>query len=532
MSLPPAAQTTPTAQTERWVLIATILASSMAFIDGTALNVALPAIQTSLSASGSEVFWVISAYNLFLAALILVGGSLGDLIGRKRVFTGGIILFTLASVVCGFANDAPMLILARVVQGIGGAFMVPGSLSILSAVFPQNRRGTAIGTWSTFTTVMLVIGPVLGGWLASQGLWRGIFFINLPLAVFALYALQSVPESRDPNARRLDLSGAVLATVGLAGLTYGFIQGAEVGLSHPSVLLALGAGAAALVAFVLVEARIAAPMVPLSLFRSRTFSGANLVTLFLYSGLAVYSLFVSLNLVQIQGYDESQAGLAMVPFAFMLIVMSRWAGGLVARIGPRIPLTIGPALAGIGFYLFSQLGLTPGPSAYWTTFFPAMLLVGLGMGVTVAPLTTAVMGSAPTRSAGVASGINNAVARVANVLAVAILGGLALVVFTGLLSTISSDVPLTPEQQTTLLTVEAPKLGAAVPPAGLSAQAATRIEQAIDRAFIQTYQLVMGISAALAWLSALIGLLLVEARLLSDERPVSATSALPDPDKR
>ena len=530
MSSTSAAAPTNAAKTERWVLIATILASSMAFIDGSALNVALPAIQASLGASGSEVFWVISAYNLFLAALILVGGSLGDLIGRKRVFMAGIVLFTIASVACGLATGAALLILARVVQGIGGALMVPGSLSILSAAFPASRRGTAIGTWSTFTTVTTVIGPVLGGWLASQGLWRGIFFINVPLAAFAVYALLRVPETRDPNARRLDVPGAVLATVGLAGLTYGFIQGAEVGFGSPAILAALAIGIAALIAFVAVEARSDQPMVPLRLFRSRTFSGTNLLTLFLYGGLAVYSLFVSLNLVQIQGYDEAQAGLAMLPFAFMLIAMSRWAGGLVSKIGPRIPLTVGPALAGLGFFLFGSIGLTGGPQDYWTTFFPATLVVGLGMGVTVAPLTTAVMGSAPSHSTGVASGINNAVARVATVLAVAMLGGLALVLFTGLLGSITSDIPLTPEQQATLFTVEAPRLGAASAPAGVSAEVAAAIDRGVSRAFIQTYQFVLVVSAALAWLSALIALFLVEPRLVSDETPASAPSAPPGQD--
>jgi EmrB/QacA subfamily drug resistance transporter len=509
----------PAAQTERWVLIATILASSMAFIDGSALNVALPAIQASLGASGSDLFWIISGYNLFLAALILVGGSLGDLLGRKRIFQIGIVVFTVASVACGFADSATLLILARIVQGIGGALMVPGSLSILSAAFPPARRGTAIGTWSTFTTVATVIGPVLGGWLASQGLWRGIFFINAPLAVLTLFALRHVPESRDEKAHRMDIPGAVLVSLGLAGLTYGFIQGAEVGFAAPAILLALGLGVVALVAFVWVEARSSQPMVPLGLFRSRTFSGTNLLTLFLYSGLAAYSLFVSLNLVQVQAYDETQAGLATLPFVFMLIILSPWAGGLVAKIGPRIPLTVGPALTGLGFLLFGLIGQTNGPNDYWTTFFPATLMVGIGMGVTVAPLTTAVMGSAPSHSSGTASGINNAVARTANVLAIAILGGLALVFFTGMLGSAASDFALTPEQRTVLLTEEAPRLGAASAPEGVSAETATQIDAAVASSFIETHRVVMFVCAALAWISALIGWLMVERRLRTDDEP-------------
>src|SRR5690606_17323821 len=327
------------AQTERWVLVATILASSMAFIDSTALNVALPAIQQSLNATGSEVFWIISAYNLFLASLILTGGSLGDILGLKRIFTGGLLAFTLASVACALAPNATVLIIARAAQGAGGALMVPSSLALLSAAFPHERRGIAIGTWSTFTTVTSVLGPVSGGWLASAGLWRGVFLINVPLAVVAVAVLSQVSYRDRRNPGGLDIPGALLATLGLGGITYGFIQGPETGFDSPVILGALGLGFVALVAFLIVEARSPHPMVSLQLFRSRTFSGANALTFFLYGALAVFSLFVSLNLVQAQGYLESEAGLALLPFSLMLILLSRWAGGLASRIGPRPLLT-------------------------------------------------------------------------------------------------------------------------------------------------------------------------------------------------
>ncbi len=511
---------------ERWVLIATILASSMAFIDGSALNVVLPRLQTAFGASGTQVFWIVSAYNLFLAALILVGGSLGDHYGRNRIYSYGIGLFTVASVVSGLAPSADILILARAVQGVGGALMIPGSLAILTASFPPERRGIAVGTWSTFTTAASLLGPVLGGWLASQGLWRVVFFINLPLALIALYALRFVPETRDEHAsKRLDSPGTILATLGLAGLTYGFIQGSSDGYGQPPIVAALLGGVIALIAFVVVEARSAHPMVPLGLFKSRTFSGTNALTLLLYAALAAFSFFLPLNLAQVQGYDEGVVGLAMLPFTILLIVMSRWAGGLVGRIGPRIPLTVGPAIVGVGFLVFALNGLTRGPSDYWLTFFPGALLIGLGMGITVAPLTTAVMSSAPSGATGIASGINNAVARTGGALAVAVLGGVALLIFTGSLQTRTTSMAMPAQTQTVLMRDEAPKLAAAQPPDGLSDEQKTQVQQAVKLSFIDAYRTGMIICAVLAWLSALLAFLLIEDHLVlgASEKPAGAT---------
>jgi EmrB/QacA subfamily drug resistance transporter len=500
-------------QTGRWVLFATILASSMAFIDSSALNVALPALQADLHARGTELLWIVNAYALILAALLLVGGSLGDRFGRKRVFMIGIALFAGASLVCGLASSTGMLIGARAAQGIGAALMVPGSLAIISASFGPGRRGRAIGTWSSFTTITTVIGPALGGFLASVGLWRAVFFINIPLALAALVALYlKVPESRDETApARLDYAGAALATIGLAGITYGFTEVSEQGLRAPPVLLALIGGVLALIAFVFVEARSDHPMVRLQLFRSRTFSGTNLMTLFLYAALYGMLFFFPLNLIQVQGYG-ALAGFAALPSSLMLAVLSRWAGGLVDRFGPRLPLTIGPLIAGAGFLLFALPGLTSGPRDYWTSYFPASLVLGLGMAITVAPLTTAVMGSVSPHRAGVASGINNAVSRAAGVLAIAAFGAVALFAFGAALETRTSQLDL-PVAARAAIHAEAANLGNAHPPAGLSAEASAAVELAIKQSFVDMFRLLAAIAAGLAWLSALLAALTVESRL-------------------
>lgn len=498
--------------TEKWVLLATILASSMAFIDSTALDVASLALQRDLGITGAELLWIINAYTLFLSALILTGGSLGDLYGRKRVFMIGIGLFTAASAACGLAGSAGMLIVARAAQGIGGALMVPGSLAILSASFPPEKRGRAIGTWSTFTTLTTLLGPVLGGWLAGLDLWRVVFFINLPLAVIALAALTRVPESRDSSAgRKIDLPGALLVTLGLAGISYGFTELPAYGLSDPRIGLTLGGGLLALVAFVIVEARSPHPMVPLWLFRSRTFSGTNGLTLFLYAALSAVPFFFILNLQKVQGYEETAAGLAFLPFSVVLTLMSRWAGGLVDRVGARLPLIVGPAVAGLGFLLFALPGLTSGPQDYWTTYFPAVLVLGVGMGITVAPLTTAVMGSAPSEMSGTASGINNAVARTARVLAIAVLGAVALLSFGSGLEARTADLNLNEAAQAALR-AEASRLADAAAPAGLPPEQTAAAEQVIDWSFVSTFRLIAVISAALAWMSALLAAVLVEGK--------------------
>ena len=491
--------------TGRWILFATILASSMAFIDGTALNVALPALQRDLGASGTDLLWIVNGYLLFLSALLLIGGALGDAYGRKRVFMGGIALFAGASLACGLAPNALSLIAARAVQGIGAAFMVPGSLSIISASFQDRQRGEAIGTWSAFSTITTVIGPLLGGFLASAGLWRGVFFVNLPLAALALVALHwKVPESRgDAQPASLDWWGTGLVAVGLGALTYGFIAASERGFADPLAGGSLLLGSVLLATFVWVESRVERPLVPLRLFQSRVFSSTNLVTLFLYAALTAITFFLPLNLVQVQGYEAREAGLAMVPFALLLALLSRWSGRYADQHGPRGPLILGPLVTGIGFALLAGPGTTQGVSAFWRTFLPGIVAMGVGMGITVAPLTTAVMGAVSERQSGVASGVNNAVSRTAGVLAIAVLGVIALSTFDGALMHRVAALDLSPPARQALA-VEAQKFGDAQVPESVDPARAPAVRQAIDLAFVDAFRRVALLCAALAGLSVVV----------------------------
>jgi EmrB/QacA subfamily drug resistance transporter len=486
----------------------------MAFIDGSALNVALPALQTGLRANGVQLLWVVNAYLLMLAALIPIGGSLGDLLGRKRVFAIGIGLFMTASLVCGLAPSIEFLIGARLLQGLGSALMIPGSLAIISAFFDPSKRGRAIGTWSAVTTIVTVAGPVLGGVLSGAGLWRGVFLINLPIGVAALaVVLLKVPESRDERSEgRIDFVGAALLAVGLAGLTYAFISAPDLGFGNTRVLASLVVGIIGVTVFVVVEARSAHPMIPLTLFSSRTFSGTNLLTFGLYGALSAGLFFLSLDLVQAQSYSMAAAGLAFTPFALVLTALSRWAGGLVDKAGPRLPLIVGPAIAGVAFLFMAFSGLSDGPSHYWVTFFPGVVLLGVGMGITVAPLSTAVMSSVATHFAGTASGINNAVSRTAGVLAIAVVGGAALFLFSNSLRARTTPLNIA-DTARAALSAEAPRLGAASVPAEVSRDKVGEVQTAIRLAFVDTFKVVMLICAALAWIGAALAGVFVERRL-------------------
>jgi len=482
-----------------WILAATILASSMAFIDGTVVNVALPALQASFHASVVDVQWIVESYGLFLSALILIGGSLGDLFGRRLVFLIGVTLFAFASLACGIASSIQALILARSIQGVGAALLVPGSLAIISASFDAKTRGSAIGTWSGYTAITTAIGPVLGGWLVEHASWRWAFFINLPIAAVVIaLSLWRIPRSRSVMAAHIDWVGTLLAALGLGGLVFGFLESANLGWRNHLVFGALIIGFVCLIALILVEARAVSPMLPLALFKSRAFSGANLLTLFLYSGIGIFFFLFPMNLIQVQGYSATLAGAAVLPLILLMFLLSRWAGGLVARYGARAPLIVGPIIAALGFAL---LALPSIGNSYWKSFFPALLVLGFGMSTTVAPLTTVVMNAVDQDHVGSASGINNAVARVAGVLAIAVLGIVMVTAFGSRLNRRLAQISLSPEVQQALRANEV-KLAGLQAPAGSPPSTETSAKEAVANSFVFGFRIITLICAALSLLSA------------------------------
>ena len=494
----------------RWTLAATILGSSMVFIDGTVVNVALPALQSNLNANVADVQWVVESYTLFLAALLLLGGSLGDRFGRAKVFAVGVALFALASIWCGLAPSIHQLILARAAQGVGGALLVPGSLAIISATFNEKERGQAIGTWSGATAITTALGPLLGGWLIEHVSWRAVFFLNVPLALAVIaVVLLFVPESRDEeDAGKIDLAGAALATLSLGGVVFGLIESSRLGFRNPIVIAALVGGIVLGITFVFVESRRRSPMMPLSLFRSRNFTGANLLTLFLYAALAGTLFFMPLDLIQVQKYSATAAGAASLPFILIMFGLSRWSGGLVKRYGSRWPLVIGPIIAGAGFALFIRPGAN---SNYWTTFFPAIVVLGFGMAISVAPLTTTVMNSVCESRAGIASGINNAVSRTAGLLAIAVLGLIMFHAFSNCLDSRLNQLRVKADIRQAL-NDQRMKLAAAELPSETDQATRSAIKQAIDECFVSGFRLVMICGAALALASSLIAFLIIRTR--------------------
>jgi EmrB/QacA subfamily drug resistance transporter len=496
----------------RAVLVATILASSMVFIDSSAVNVALPAIQRDFGATAAQAQWVVESYALFLAALILIGGVLGDRVGRKRIFLVGTALFAATSLWCAVAQSVEMLIAARAAQGIAGALLTPASLAIISATFTEKtERGRAIGAWSGFTAITTAFGPVFGGWLVENASWRWVFILNLPLAVVVmLVALPGMPESRDPEARRLDLLGATMATVGLGAFTFGLIEAPLRGWDDPLIVGSLALGIAALGAFVVAEARVPFPMMPLDLFRSRTFAGANLLTFLLYGAFGGALFWLPFNLIQVQGYSPTAAGAALLPSILILFALSRWTGGFIGAYGPRLPLTIGPIVVAGAFLLFARPGVG---GSYWSTFFPAAVVLGIGMAITVPPLTTTVMSAVPERQAGTASGINNAVARTAGLLAIAVFGVLVATAFNRTLDDRLETIPgLSPEIRSEVDARRADLAAADLPPSA-APQTAEQLDRAIDEAFVAGFRLAMLVGAGAALVGALIAWRLVEGKV-------------------
>ncbi len=490
-----------------WVLTATILGASMAYIDGTAVNVALPVLQEQLDATISNMQWVIEAYALFLASLILVGGALGDRYGRKLIYAIGIALFAVSSVLCGLSENVTELIYFRALQGVGGAMMIPGSLAIITVYFDELERGRAIGTWSAFSAITTVLGPVLGGWLIEEVSWLWIFFINVPIAIVVLGVLfLRVPESKGELAKcKIDYWGAVLATVGLGGVVYGFIESAVLGFSNPVVFGSLTIGVLSLITFVIVENRVEAPMMPLKLFRSKTFSGANLVTLLMYAPLGGVLFFLPFAMIQIFDYTATGAGASFLSIIILLFLFSRWSGGLVDKYGAKLPLVFGSTIQAIGYILFTLFG---GGGSYFLTFFPGMFVLGLGLALSVAPLTTAVMNAVDTAFSGTASGINNAVSRVSGLIAIAILGIVMLFLFS---SGIDSDMHLQsiPQDVQEAFKAEYINLADAQMPIGIAPEVEQKLKNLVEISYVSSFNILMYIAAALSLLSALVAWLMV-----------------------
>ena len=494
----------PCAIARPWILAGTILGSSMAFIDGTVVNIAVPTLQTTFHATVVDVQWVVESYGIFLSSLILAGGALGDLFGRRRMFLIGVGVFAAASTACGLASSIHALIVARCVQGIGAALLVPGSLAIVSASFDEESRGKAIGTWSGFTAITTAFGPVLGGWLIQYASWRWAFLLNLPLAIAVIaISLRHVPYSRGSEAKQVDWRGSFLATAGLAGVVTGFLESARLGWRNPLVLACLIGGFVILILFLANEARVPLPIVPLGLFKSRSFLGANVLTLLLYATIGIFFFLFPMDLIQVQRYSSTAAGSAMLPIILLMFLLSRWSGGLVKRYGGRIPLIIGPLVVAAGFVMFAT---SPHSGvSYWETYFPASLVLGLGMAITVAPLTTVVMSSVEQQYAGTASGINNAVARIAGVLAIAVFGTVMVKVFDSHLEQDLSELQL-PSNVVHEIRAREIELAGLELPQGLDSNTTTALRRAISEGFLSGLRVVLvccaGLSvgsAAAAW---------------------------------
>ena len=408
----------------RWIVAATVLGSGMASIDATVVGIALPTIGREFHASLAQLQWVVNGYTLTLAALLLLGGSLGDRFGRRRIFTTGVVWFTVASMACAVAPGATALIVLRVVQGMGGALLTPGSLAILQASFRQEDRGRAIGAWTGLGGVASAVGPFVGGWLIAVASWRWIFVINFPIGLVVLVlAVRHVPETRDPSApARVDVPGALLVMTALAGITYGLIDGPAGGWEGPVPVIALVVGVLAAGLFVVVEATSAAPLLPLGLFRSHQFTVTNIVTFVVYGALGGVLFLLPVTLQVVGGYSPLESGIALLPLTVVMLLLSSTSGRIASQIGPRLQMGVGPVVVGLGLALLSRVS---SDTSYVTGVLPAVLVFGLGLAITVAPLTATALAAAPVEHAGLASAVNNDVARIGGLVAVAVLPSLS-----------------------------------------------------------------------------------------------------------
>jgi len=479
------------ASIRRWTLVATILASGIIFLDSTVVNVALPAIDRQLNAGLSGLQWIVDSYVLTLASLLILGGSLGDRYGRRQMMLIGLIGFGLLSAACGLSPSIAWLIGARLLQGVAGALLVPGSLAILQATFPKGEaRGRAIGQWSGWSGIMAVIGPLLGGWVVDRFSWHWIFFINIPIILLGIYLmLRYVPESRDQDAaQKIDWLGAATVTLGLGGLAYGLIEGPVAGWSSPLVIIALLGGASALGLFPFIEQKTLGPMVPLSLFKSQDFSGANLATLGVYSGFSGMTFFLVIYLQNVMGYSALNAGLVLAPISLFMLVFSPIFGRLAGRYGPRLFMTVGPIVCSLG--LLGFLRVEP-DSSYWTHLLPAILVFGFGLATTVAPLTNTVISSVPERHSGVAAAFNNTVSRVSTLLAVASIGVIVSLSFSNALAKQTQGLSMDPAEKSILNRATADPTGS-VDTSGLRPE----VDRALQQSYTQAFHLAMLVCAS------------------------------------
>jgi EmrB/QacA subfamily drug resistance transporter len=480
------------------VLFATILASGMAFLDGTVVNIAIPNIQTHLHATLTGIQWIVNGYMLMLSSLLLITGSLGDIFGRKKIFIYGIILFTISSFLCSISGSITQLILSRVLQGIGGAMMVPGSLSIINAAFEEKVRGKAIGLWSGYSGGLIALGPFLGGWLVQQFGWQSIFYINIPIGILAcLLTLKFVPESKSDEKRSIDFLGTIFIFLSLLGTSYGLITGPDKGWGTDFSGISLASGIILFFVFLFIEAKVKHPLVPYHIFTSKLVTGANLVTLSLYFALNATLFFFVLNLQQVQHFPPLLAGLAMLPTILLITFLSGPAGGLADKIGPRVPMIVGPFLVGVGMFIISLAGKGVN---YWIAFLPGLLLFGGGMALVIAPLTKSAL-AVEQKYSGAASGVNNAVARVAGLLAVALMGAVMLSIFSKQLTRSIQGAPMVSLEKQQILS-QADKLGGITIPQAFSASSKNQAQSAIEDAFLSGFHVVMGVNAFLAVLAA------------------------------